>query len=104
MKMKHSVFKNTACDRSKSANVEGGQLAPTRKACNNGILTADRVIFAKWLTKMKNIAFKKWPVPAVKVPMSRVSRFRKKACTVRKRKNRSEMTDPLKMLQIHWDL
>ena len=60
-----------ACARSKSANVEGGQFAPTRKACKNGIVTADRIIFAKWLTKMKNIAFEKWPVTAVKVPMPR---------------------------------
>ena len=84
MKVVHAALKNMACDRSKNANAEGGQFAPTRKACKNGILTADRVIFAKWLTKMKNIAFKKWPVPAVKVPMSRVSRFRKNAAIFRK--------------------
>ena len=102
--MKHHAFKNIACDRSKSANVEGGQFAPTRKACKNGIFTADRVRFAKWLTKMKNHVFKKRPVPAVKVAMSRVSRFRKNVSRFRKLKNRIEMTVSLKMLQIHWDL
>ena len=92
MKMKHNVFKNIACDRSKSANVEGGrvpqlamEVAPTRNASKNGILTANRVRFAKRPMKMKNHVFRKWPVPAVKVPMSRVSRFRKKACICRKR-------------------
>ena len=80
------------------------EFAPTRNASKNGILTANRVRFAKRPMKMKNHVYRKWPVPAVKVPMSRVPRFRKKACTVRKRKNRSEMTDPVKMLQIHWDL
>ena len=88
----------------KSANVEGVQIAPTRNANKNAILTANRVRFAKRPMKMKNHVFRKWPVPAVKVPMWRVPRFRKKACTVRKRKNRSEMTDPWKMLKIHWDL
>ena len=84
MKVVHAALKNMACDRSKSADAEGGQFAPTRKACNNGIFTADRIKFAKWLTKMKNIAFKKWPVPAVKVPMSRVSRFREDVSRFRK--------------------
>ena len=78
--------------------------APTRNASKNGILTANRVRFAKRPMKMKNHVFRKWPVPAVKVPMSRVSRFRKNVSRFRKLKNRIEMTVSLKMLQIHLDL
>ena len=40
------------------------EVAPTRNASKNGILTANRVRFAKRPMKMKNHVYRKWPVPA----------------------------------------